>query len=169
MPERAGKGSFTLAVSELAAETNKLEAMGVDTSQQSSESKVKTVMVTDPPRQSHRICGSARFIAGSIACRTKPRSYRFAVRPHPNIPVPKTLLLNLTVTDLVRSTAFYEALDATKNAKFSDETSAGMVFSESIRVMPLTHDKYRQCTSTPIAVTHATSAALIALGVDSRA
>lgn len=48
LAERAGHGSFTLAVSDIAAEITKLNAMGVDTSQQSSDSKVKTVMVMDP-------------------------------------------------------------------------------------------------------------------------
>jgi predicted enzyme related to lactoylglutathione lyase len=48
LPERAGQGSFTLAVSDIAAEIKKLEAMGIDTRQRSSDSKVKTVMVTDP-------------------------------------------------------------------------------------------------------------------------
>lgn len=48
LPERAGQGSVTLAVSDLAAEIEKLDAMGVDTSQRSSDKKVKTVMVTDP-------------------------------------------------------------------------------------------------------------------------
>ena len=48
LPERAGKGSFTLAVSDIDAEIKRLNAMGLDTSQQSSDSKVKTVMVTDP-------------------------------------------------------------------------------------------------------------------------
>ena len=48
LPERAGQGSFTLAVSDITAEIKKLDAMGVDTSQQSSDSKVKTVMVVDP-------------------------------------------------------------------------------------------------------------------------
>ncbi|MGV8894080.1 MAG: VOC family protein [Burkholderiaceae bacterium] len=46
--ERAGLGSFTLAVSDLAEEIKKLDQMGVDTSQRSADSKVKTVMVTDP-------------------------------------------------------------------------------------------------------------------------
>lgn len=45
LPERAGHGSFTLAVSNLAAEIKKLETIGVDTSQRSSDIKVKTVMV----------------------------------------------------------------------------------------------------------------------------
>ena len=48
LPERAGQGSFTLAVSDLAAEIKKLDAMGLDTRQRSGDSKVKTVMVTDP-------------------------------------------------------------------------------------------------------------------------
>jgi predicted enzyme related to lactoylglutathione lyase len=48
LPERAGHGSFTLAVSDIEAETKKLAAMGLDTSQRSSSSRVKTVMVTDP-------------------------------------------------------------------------------------------------------------------------
>ena len=37
-----------MAVSDIAAEIKKLDAMGLDTSQRSSDSKVKTVMVTDP-------------------------------------------------------------------------------------------------------------------------
>jgi predicted lactoylglutathione lyase len=82
--------------------------------------------------------------------------------------MPKMIFINLPITNLARSTAFYEALGGTKNAKFSDETSACMVFSETIQAMLLTHDKYRQFTSTPIADAHATSAALIALTVDSR-
>jgi predicted enzyme related to lactoylglutathione lyase len=48
LPERAGHGSFTLAVSDIAAEIKKLDEMGLDTSKQSSDSRVKTVMVTDP-------------------------------------------------------------------------------------------------------------------------
>ena len=48
LPERAGRGSFTLAVSDIEAEMRKLAAMGLDTSQRSSSSRVKTVMVSDP-------------------------------------------------------------------------------------------------------------------------
>ena len=82
--------------------------------------------------------------------------------------MPKMVFINLPITDLARSTAFYAALGGTKNPKFSDETSACMAFSESIYAMLLTHEKYRNFTSRPIADTHATSAALIALAVDSR-
>lgn len=48
LPERAGHGSFTLAVSDLDAEIGKLEAMGLDTSTRTSSERVRTVMVTDP-------------------------------------------------------------------------------------------------------------------------
>ena len=82
--------------------------------------------------------------------------------------MPKMVFINLPITDLARSTAFYEALGATKNPKFSDETSACMVLSETIHVMLLTHDKYRIFTSRPIADARATSAALIALSIDTR-
>ena len=82
--------------------------------------------------------------------------------------MPKMIFINLPITDLAASVAFYVALGATRNPKFSDEASACMVFSESIHVMLLTHDKYRHFTARPIADVRATSAALIALAVDSR-
>jgi catechol 2,3-dioxygenase-like lactoylglutathione lyase family enzyme len=48
LPERAGSGSFTLAVSDLEESVGKMRALGLDTSQQSSGDRVKTLMVTDP-------------------------------------------------------------------------------------------------------------------------
>jgi predicted lactoylglutathione lyase len=83
--------------------------------------------------------------------------------------MPKMIFINLPITDLARSTAFYEAVGGTKNPKFSDEITACMVLSEAIYVMLLTHEKYRQFTSRPIADTHSTSAMLLALSVESRA
>ena len=82
--------------------------------------------------------------------------------------MPKMIFVNLPIAQLTRSTVFYQALGATKNPKFSDETSACMVFSEAIHVMLLTHEKYRHFTSRPIADARATSSALIALSFDSR-
>lgn len=43
-----------------------------------------------------------------------------------------------------------------------------MAFSETIHVMLLTHEKYRQFTSMPIADAQTTSAALFALSFDSK-
>ena len=48
LPERAGSGSFTLAVSNLEEEVARLEKLNIDTSQRTSGEKVKTLMVTDP-------------------------------------------------------------------------------------------------------------------------
>lgn len=47
LPERAGKCSFTLVVEDIETEVRKLQALGIDTSQRSSSSQVKTVMITD--------------------------------------------------------------------------------------------------------------------------
>ena len=82
--------------------------------------------------------------------------------------MPKMIFINLPVADLVRSTSFYKALGGTVNPKFSDEIAACMVLSEAIYVMVLTHEKYRQFTSRPIADARATSAVLLTLSVDSR-
>lgn len=80
----------------------------------------------------------------------------------------KLIFVNLPVTDLARSVAFYEAIGARRDARFSDATAAGMVLSETIHVMLLTHDKYRQFTAKEIADTHTVSAALLCLSEDSR-
>ncbi len=81
----------------------------------------------------------------------------------------KMIFVNLPVTDLAKSVAFYEAVGATRNPQFSDDTAACMVFSETIYAMLLTHDKYRQFTSKTIADTKTTSAVLLCLLQDSRA
>jgi hypothetical protein len=81
----------------------------------------------------------------------------------------KLIFVNLPVTDLAKSTAFYEAIGARKDPRFSDHTAACMALSETIHVMLLTHDKYRQFTDKPIADAHATSAALLCVSEESRA
>jgi predicted lactoylglutathione lyase len=80
----------------------------------------------------------------------------------------KLIFVNLPVADLRRSTAFYEALGTTKNPQFSDDTATCIVVSETIHVMLLTHDKYRQFTSKPIADAHSASQVLICISADSR-
>ena len=80
----------------------------------------------------------------------------------------RLIFVNLPVADLDRSIAFYEAIGASRNAMFSDETAACMVVSDTIHVMILTHDKFAQFTPKRIADAHATSEVLIALSEDSR-
>ena len=81
----------------------------------------------------------------------------------------KMIFISLPVGNLARATAFYEAVGAAKNPQFSDDTASCMVFSESIYVMLLTHDKYRQFTSKKIADAKANSEVIICLSSDSRA
>ena len=80
----------------------------------------------------------------------------------------KMIFVNLPVADLPAARAFYEAIGATNDPRFTDETAAAMSFSESIHVMLLTHDKFRQFTPKAIADARATSEVLIAISADSR-
>ena len=83
--------------------------------------------------------------------------------------MPRMIFVNLPVADLKRATAFYETIGAVRNPQFSDDTASGMVFSDTIHVMLLTHEKYRQFTSKKIADARTSSEVLIALSADSRA
>ncbi|QOZ28267.1 VOC family protein [Bradyrhizobium sp. CCBAU 51753] len=78
------------------------------------------------------------------------------------------IFVNLPVSDLARSTAFYEAIGATKNPQFSDDTASCMVISETIFVMLLTHDKFRQFTPKKISDARTSSEVLICLSADGR-
>lgn len=80
----------------------------------------------------------------------------------------KLIFVNLPVTDLARSVAFYEAIGAVKNARFSDDTAACMVFSDTIHAMLLTHDKFRQFTSKKIADARTSCEVLLCVSADSR-
>lgn len=81
----------------------------------------------------------------------------------------KMIFVNLPVADLAAALAFYEAIGATNNPQFTDETAACMVFSDTIHVMLLTHEKFAQFTPKPIADAHQTSEVLICISADSRA
>ena len=48
LPERAGSGSCTLAVSHIDGHVAQLTSLGIDASQRSSNDRVKTVMIADP-------------------------------------------------------------------------------------------------------------------------
>ncbi len=78
------------------------------------------------------------------------------------------IFINLPVADLNRSIAFYEAVGATKNPMFSDETAACMVLSDVIHVMLLTHDKWRTFTDRAIPDARASAQMLLCLSRDSR-
>ena len=78
------------------------------------------------------------------------------------------IFINLPVADLPRSIAFYEAVGATRNPMFSDDTAACMVVSDVIHVMLLTHDKWRTFTNRAIPDAHASAQVLLCLSKDSR-
>jgi len=80
----------------------------------------------------------------------------------------KLIFVNLPVADLVRATAFYEAIGAQKNEQFCDGTASCMVFSETIHAMLLTHEKFRQFTPKDIANARTTTEVLICVSADSR-
>ena len=80
----------------------------------------------------------------------------------------KLIFVNLPVADLPAAKAFYEAIGATNNAMFTDETAACMVFTDVIHVMLLTHDKFAQFTPKRIADAKETSEVLICISADSR-
>ena len=48
LPERAGRGSFTLAVSDLDEVVRHARTLGIDTTERTSNEKVKTLMIVDP-------------------------------------------------------------------------------------------------------------------------
>ena len=79
----------------------------------------------------------------------------------------KSIFISLPVTDLDVSVAFYTALGFAKNAQFSDDSAACMVWSEAINVMLLTHAKWRTFTTRPIPPSTSSEVALN-LSCDSR-
>ncbi|TBR40432.1 MULTISPECIES: VOC family protein [Dyella] len=80
----------------------------------------------------------------------------------------KMIFVNLPVTDLARSKAFYEAIGAANNPAFTDDTAACMVISDTIFTMLLTHDKWRQFTSKKIVDAHNEAQVLLCLSAESR-
>ncbi|MBC9882211.1 lactoylglutathione lyase [Bradyrhizobium sp. INPA01-394B] len=82
--------------------------------------------------------------------------------------MPRMIFLNLPVTNLRRATAFYEAIGATRNPQFSDDTASCMVLSETIYVMLTTPDKFRQFTPKPISDAKTSNQALFCLSAESR-
>jgi len=80
----------------------------------------------------------------------------------------RMIFVNLPVADLDAAKAFYEAIGATNNPQFTDETAACMVFSDTIFVMLLTHEKFAQFTTKTIADAHATSEVLLCVSEDNR-
>ena len=82
--------------------------------------------------------------------------------------MPKMIFINLPVTDLAASTAFYVGLGATKNPQFSDDNGSCIVFSDTIYAMLLTHARFADFTKRTIIDPRTSVQALFALSADSR-
>lgn len=80
----------------------------------------------------------------------------------------KTIFISLPVADLTASIAFYQALGFTQDAAFSDGTGACMVWSESIRVMLVSHARWRTFTERPLPAAGSVGH-MLSLALDSRA
>ena len=79
----------------------------------------------------------------------------------------KQIFINLAVNDLQKSMDFYTALGFANNPEFSDDAGKCMVWSESIFVMLLTHEKFKNFTTKPIADTKSNIAGLYSLSLNS--
>lgn len=77
------------------------------------------------------------------------------------------IFVGLPVSDLAKSTKFYSALGFTVNPKMSDETANCMVWSDTILVMLMSHEKFQSFTKKPITDAHATAPGSFSLTVES--
>lgn len=82
--------------------------------------------------------------------------------------MPQMIFINLPVADLAKSKAFYEAVGATNNPAFTDDTAACMVFSDVIHTMLLTHEKWATFTSKSIPDARTHAQVLLCVSADSR-
>ena len=79
----------------------------------------------------------------------------------------KQIFINLAVSELEKAMAFYTALGFTNNPQFSDDAGKCMVWSDTIYVMLLSHEKFKSFTDKAIADTKSKIAGLFSLSVDS--
>lgn len=81
----------------------------------------------------------------------------------------KRIFISLPAADIAASCAFYEAIGCTRDTAFSSDVVASMHWSDSITFMLATPEFYGTLTSKPIIDAKASSGALFALSLDSRA
>ena len=80
----------------------------------------------------------------------------------------KMIFVNLPVTDLARSMAFYEAVGFTNNPQFTNDMAAAMAWSDEIVVMLLTHEFWKTFTDKTIPDARSTAQVLLCLSQDGR-
>jgi uncharacterized protein len=80
----------------------------------------------------------------------------------------KMIFVNLPVTDLKASIAFYKAIGCEQNMQFSDDNAASMMWSDTIVFMILTREYYQTFTPKPLGDPKTNTLTLISLSFDSR-
>lgn len=80
----------------------------------------------------------------------------------------KLIFVNLPVKDLPRSMAFFKAVGYSFNPKFTDETAACMVISDTIYAMLITHERFKTFTPKAISDSSTSTEVLVALSCESR-
>lgn len=79
----------------------------------------------------------------------------------------KQIFINLAVKDLQKSMDLYTKMGFSNNPMFSDDSAKCMVWSESIFLMIMTHEKFSSFATKPIADTKSGLAGLFSLSVES--
>lgn len=79
----------------------------------------------------------------------------------------KQVFINLAVKNVTQSMDFYTQQGFTNNPQFSDDDGKCMVWSDTIFVMILSHEKFKNFTQKPLADTKSAIAGLFALSVES--
>ena len=77
------------------------------------------------------------------------------------------IFINLPVKDLAKSKEFYGRIGFTNNPQFTDNTAACMVLSDEIFVMLLTHEKFSEFSTKPVADSSATTGVINSISVGS--
>ncbi len=76
--------------------------------------------------------------------------------------------INLPVTDIERSKAFYGALDFSFDPKFTDQSCACMVVSDKSFVMLIEQDRFTEFLAKPLADVASTTGSLICVSAEDR-
>jgi uncharacterized protein len=77
--------------------------------------------------------------------------------------------INLPVADIARSVTFFKALGFQFDPRFTNETTACMILSDTSYAMLHDHTRFADFTSKAIADTATTAEALVGVALDSRA
>ncbi|HEY8606081.1 MAG TPA: VOC family protein [Noviherbaspirillum sp.] len=80
----------------------------------------------------------------------------------------KQIYVNLPVSNLERSKAFFTELGFSFNSQFTDDKAACMVVNDNIYVMLLMRDFFQTFTWKPVADARAITEVLVCLSADSR-